>query len=256
MRVEVIDMVEFVRRMEEGIYDPDEFETALAWVKENCTEGKDYNPAADQQSRGEQGRGVGDLGQDGADCPRPDGRQPQAGRVGLRRRGAGPQCHRLRLPGPAPVDRPSAQRRLPGGDPQLPRSTGTASAQPYIVATENDALNGVSMLLGPSADQHGPDLRRRAHLLEPGRGQARHRLRIGRRGGRRHPASDQLRPGDPGRHRPAADRRPAGHEALLGDHAGRGAGLSRGHHLARGHARVLPRRRLVHPLPHRAAACR
>ncbi len=44
MRVEVIDMVEFVRRMEEGIYDADEFEKALAWTKENCPEGKDYNP--------------------------------------------------------------------------------------------------------------------------------------------------------------------------------------------------------------------
>ena len=40
MRVEVIDMVEFVRRMDRAIYDPEEFAQALAWTKANCTEGK------------------------------------------------------------------------------------------------------------------------------------------------------------------------------------------------------------------------
>jgi L-fucose isomerase len=45
MRVECVDMTELVRRMEETIYDPAEFEQALAWVKENCREGKDWNPA-------------------------------------------------------------------------------------------------------------------------------------------------------------------------------------------------------------------
>ena len=43
MRCEHIDMSEFVRRMEEGIYDADEFRVALAWTRENCREGKDYN---------------------------------------------------------------------------------------------------------------------------------------------------------------------------------------------------------------------
>ena len=33
--------------MDEGIYDPEEFERALAWVKANCPEGKDYNPPAE-----------------------------------------------------------------------------------------------------------------------------------------------------------------------------------------------------------------
>ncbi len=43
MRVEDIDMSEFVGRMRKGQYDPEEYETALAWVKKNCPEGKDYN---------------------------------------------------------------------------------------------------------------------------------------------------------------------------------------------------------------------
>ncbi len=44
MRTEFVDMTELVRRIEEKIYDQDEYEVALAWVKENCKEGKDINP--------------------------------------------------------------------------------------------------------------------------------------------------------------------------------------------------------------------
>lgn len=44
MRNEYIDMSEFVRRFEEGIYDPEEFARALAWVKDNCRVGADNNP--------------------------------------------------------------------------------------------------------------------------------------------------------------------------------------------------------------------
>ena len=36
-------MTEFIRRMDEGIYDEAEFKKALKWTKENCKEGKDYN---------------------------------------------------------------------------------------------------------------------------------------------------------------------------------------------------------------------
>ena len=44
MRNEYIDMSEFVRRNEEGIYDQEEFNKAYQWVKENCKEGPDRNP--------------------------------------------------------------------------------------------------------------------------------------------------------------------------------------------------------------------
>ena len=44
MRVESIDEVEILRRMEEGIYDHEEYERALAWTKEHCKEGRDDNP--------------------------------------------------------------------------------------------------------------------------------------------------------------------------------------------------------------------
>ena len=44
MRVESVDEVEIIRRMSEGIYDEKEFGKALAWTKENCPEGLDKNP--------------------------------------------------------------------------------------------------------------------------------------------------------------------------------------------------------------------
>ena len=44
MRVECVDMTELVRRMEERIYDETEFRHALGWVKQNCKEGRDWNP--------------------------------------------------------------------------------------------------------------------------------------------------------------------------------------------------------------------
>ena len=44
MRVESVDEVEILRRMEEGIYDHAEYERALAWTKEHCKEGRDDNP--------------------------------------------------------------------------------------------------------------------------------------------------------------------------------------------------------------------
>jgi L-fucose/D-arabinose isomerase len=51
MRVEAVDMTEITRRIEEGIYDPEEFEKALTWTKANCKEGKEFNPPDKQRSQ-------------------------------------------------------------------------------------------------------------------------------------------------------------------------------------------------------------
>ena len=48
---ENMDECEILRRIEEGIYDKEEYEKALAWMRKNCKEGKDYNPKAIQKSR-------------------------------------------------------------------------------------------------------------------------------------------------------------------------------------------------------------
>lgn len=51
MRTEFVESVELIRRMEEGIYDKKEYEKALAWVKENCQEGDDWNDQDKQHDR-------------------------------------------------------------------------------------------------------------------------------------------------------------------------------------------------------------
>ena len=51
MRVESVDEVEVIRRMTEGIYDEEEYQRALAWTKEKCKECFDKNPDWIQKSR-------------------------------------------------------------------------------------------------------------------------------------------------------------------------------------------------------------
>jgi len=46
MRNEYIDMSEFDRRVRENIFDPEEFDKAYAWIRENFTQGEDFNPDA------------------------------------------------------------------------------------------------------------------------------------------------------------------------------------------------------------------
>lgn len=51
MRVEAIDLTEFARRMRDGIYDQEEYKQAMQWVKENCKEGFDPNSKGTKRSR-------------------------------------------------------------------------------------------------------------------------------------------------------------------------------------------------------------
>ena len=51
IRTEFVDSVEFLRRMEQGIYDKAEFEKAMTWSKANCKEGADLNATENQSDR-------------------------------------------------------------------------------------------------------------------------------------------------------------------------------------------------------------
>ena len=44
MRNESVDLTEIIRRMEEGIYDHEEYEKAMAWTEKHCkvNEGDDF----------------------------------------------------------------------------------------------------------------------------------------------------------------------------------------------------------------------
>ena len=50
MRVESVDEVEIIRRMEKGIYDEKEYQKALKWVKEKCKPDFDKNPKEMQKT--------------------------------------------------------------------------------------------------------------------------------------------------------------------------------------------------------------
>ena len=50
MRVESVDEVEIIRRMDQGIYDLEEYEKALAWVKKYCRPDFDKNPKEMQKT--------------------------------------------------------------------------------------------------------------------------------------------------------------------------------------------------------------
>ncbi|MCB9208837.1 MAG: L-fucose isomerase [Ignavibacteriales bacterium] len=51
MRTATIDMTELIRRIDEEIYDKEELKKALTWVKDNCNEGEDINAKVNQFTR-------------------------------------------------------------------------------------------------------------------------------------------------------------------------------------------------------------
>lgn len=147
MRVETIDMVEFVRRMERGIYDPEEFKVALDWVKANCKEGKDYNAADKQQSRAEK-----DATWETSVKMALIARDLMVGNPKLAELGYGEEARGHNALAAGFQGQRQWTDHLPNGDflEAILNSSfdWTGIRAPYIVATENDALNGVSMLLG------------------------------------------------------------------------------------------------------------
>ncbi|MEK3716375.1 L-fucose isomerase [Paenibacillus sp. FSL R7-0333] len=145
MRNEYIDMSEFVRRFEEGIYDPEEFARALAWVKDNCRVGADNNPQHLQLSeevKEEQWETVVKMTLIARDLMTGN---PQLAKLGFEEEASG---HNALLGGF------QGQRQwtdhFPNGDfmETILNSSFDWNGRraPYIVATENDSLNGVTML--------------------------------------------------------------------------------------------------------------
>jgi len=147
MRVEDIDMTEFVGRMNKGIYDEKEFNKALKWVKANCPEGKDYN--AEDQVRSRESL---DAEWETSIKMALIARDLMVGNPKLAEQGFGEQSfgHQALAAGF------QGQRQwtdyFPNGDflEAILNTTfdWNGKRAPYIVATENDALNGATMLFG------------------------------------------------------------------------------------------------------------
>ncbi|MCK8488021.1 L-fucose isomerase [Paenibacillus sp. MBLB2552] len=147
MRNEYVDMTEFTRRMEEGIYDPEEYKAALAWVKENCQEGPDNNPAHLQTSRerkDQEWETVVKMTLITRDLMIGN---PRLAELGYEEEAQGHHAIASGFQG---------QRQwtdhFPNGDfmETLLNSSfdWNGTRAPYLVATENDSLNGVGMLFG------------------------------------------------------------------------------------------------------------
>ncbi|MHB0858535.1 MAG: L-fucose isomerase [Anaerolineae bacterium] len=147
MRVEQIDMSEFVRRMNEGIYDPEEFQHALAWVRARCAEGRDHNPAEVQRTRAQKDQDWETVVKMAIIA-----RDLMVGNPRLAELGFGEEAHGHNAIASGFQGQRQWTDHLPNGDfmEAILNSSfdWTGIRQPYIVATENDALNGVSMLFG------------------------------------------------------------------------------------------------------------
>jgi L-fucose isomerase len=147
MRTEEVDMTEFVRRMDRGIYDQDEYGRALAWVRDNCREGEDLNPPGKQRSREQKDRDWETSVKMALIARDLMAGNPKLAQMGFREEAEGHNA----LAGGFQGQRQWTDY-FPNGD--FLEAILTTSwdwngiRQPYIVATENDALNGASMLLG------------------------------------------------------------------------------------------------------------
>ena len=144
MRIESVDEVEIIRRMTEGIYDEQEFQKALAWTKKHCKEGFDKNPDFARKSNKEKEEAwefvvkmmciIKDLFNGNPNLPK--GCEEEA--VGHNAIAGGFQGQR------------QWTDFYPNGDfaEALMNSSfdWEGARESYILATENDTLNGAAML--------------------------------------------------------------------------------------------------------------
>ena len=148
MRCESVDSTEIIRRVNEGIYDPEEFARASAWIKANCVESEDfYNVGAARRSA-ENKREIFDY------CAKMTMiardlmvGNPKLAEMGFIEESCGHNAIMAGFQG---------QRQwtdhMPNGDfmeTVLNSSFDWNGIRaPYVMATENDGLNGVAMLFG------------------------------------------------------------------------------------------------------------
>jgi L-fucose isomerase len=147
MRVEDIDMSEFAGRMNKGLYDEKEFKKALAWVKKNCPEGKDYNPETHTRTR----EALDEEWETNVKMAL-IARDLMVGNPKLAEKGFGEQAQGHQAIAAGFQGQRQWTDYFPNGDfMEAILNTSfdwNGKRAPYIVATENDALNGATMLMG------------------------------------------------------------------------------------------------------------
>ena len=145
MRCEQVDMTEFVRRIEEEIYDQGEYEKALKWVQENCAEGPDGNTHPSDRARKDwEWAFTVKCALIARDLMAGN---PELIKMGYREEGMGRNAIAAGFQG---------QRQWTDHFPNTDFVEAilcssfdwNGTRTPYIFATENDALNAASMLFG------------------------------------------------------------------------------------------------------------
>ena len=144
MRVESVDEVEILRRMEEGIYNEEEFQKALAWIKKYAVNGFDKNPEWIQKSPEQKEKDweftakmaciIEDLYQGNPNLP--EGCEEES--VGHNAICGGFQGQRQWTDHWPNCDFPEAILNT--------SFDWNGAREPFVLATENDTLNGISML--------------------------------------------------------------------------------------------------------------
>lgn len=147
VRTEFVDMSEIQRRIKEEIYDKDEYKKAIAWTRKHCKEGKNWNNShniVDEKQKDYEWETVVKMTIIIRDL--------MIGNPKLRELGFGEESNGRN----ALISGFQGQRQwtdfMPNGD--FPEAILNSSfdwngiRQAFVVATENDCLNGVSMLFG------------------------------------------------------------------------------------------------------------
>lgn len=147
MRNEYVDMTEFVRRMERGIYDPEEFERALEWVKKNCKEGADVNPPELKRTEDQKAKDWETVVKMTLIA-----RDLMIGNPKLEELGYGEEALGRNAIAAGFQGQRMWTDHYPNGDVMEAILTSSFDwngvREPFVFATENDTLNAVTMLFG------------------------------------------------------------------------------------------------------------
>jgi L-fucose isomerase len=147
IRTEFVDQIEVLRRIDEKIYDENEYAKALAWTKKNCKEGIDYNKThnqADQQRKEYEWETVVKMTLIIRDL--------MVGNPELKVKGFGEEAKGRNAIAAGFQGQRQWTDHMPNAD--FPEAILNSSfdwngiRQAFILATENDSLNAVAMLFG------------------------------------------------------------------------------------------------------------
>ncbi len=147
IRTVFVESVEILRRIDEKIYDEEEYEKALAWIKENCKEGEDRNKSHNRADEEQKNREWEMVAKMTLIC-----RDMMIGNKNVIDKG----YHEEGLGRNAILGGFQGQRQWTDYQPNADFTEAVLNSsfdwngirEAFVFATENDSLNGASMLFG------------------------------------------------------------------------------------------------------------